>query len=168
MTGGDGDASPLGRYDEAPEDGEPVEVHLLGTPVELMLTAREHHDGLMREFRLLALSEDDRAPGTPQRLLALTDLLGRQYAAAQARRDADVDGALARGDATVDLHYSVTRSIVDAVRRLDALMAEADAFCAGEQLMTLERSPEVKRFTAWYLDQFTAQCAGADPVPWAG
>lgn len=161
--------TPLGRYAEESDDDEAlVTVRLLGTPLELLVRAREHHDGLMREFRLLALSGGQDAPGVPARLTALTEQLGRRYGASRNRLDGEVDEALARGEAVLDLVYEVPRSVVGAVTTLDAMMTEADAFCAAEQLMTVERPAPLKAFASWYLDQFVLQCAGAEPTPWDG
>lgn len=160
-------ASPLGRY-VLDGDGEPVEVRLLRTPLELLVSSREHHDGLMREFRLLALSGRVASHGAPARLVELTEVLGRQFGTASRRRDEEVDRALERGEQVHDLVYVVPRSVVESVGRLEALMAEADTFCAAEQLLTLERPPLLREFASWYLDQFVAQSAGQAPTPWAG
>lgn len=161
------ESGPLGRY--VIDDGSPVaQVHLLATPLELLVRAREHHDGLMREFRLLALSDQVAAPAVPLRLVELTEILGRQYGAAASRRDEDVDAALRKGEQVLDLHYEVGVGVVAAVLSLDALMAEADAYCAAARLMTLERPALIKRFASWYLGQFVSQCAGHPAAPWDG
>jgi hypothetical protein len=47
-------------------------------------------------------------------------------------------------------------------------MAEADEYCRTERLLTVERSPRVRAFTAWYLAQFVDQIDGAAPVAWDG
>ncbi len=160
-------SSPLGRY--VVHDGsDVVQVHLLATPLELLVRSREHHDGLMREFRLLALSGRVAAPAAPVRLVELTEILGRQHGAAGSRRDEEVDQALARGELVRDLHYEVGVGVVETVRTLDALMTEADAYCAAEKLMTVERPALMKRFASWYLGQFVSQCAGAPAAPWDG
>ncbi len=174
-------ASPLGRYGDparpaggggGEEDGqvEPVltDVQLLGVPVRVLAAGREHHDALLREFRLLALSGSLDRHDPPARLVELTQQLGVRYAAARSRPDAAVDRALDEGRATVDLTYPVPASAADAARALEALLAEADEFCRSRALMTLPRSPVVARFARWYLDQFTAQIAGGPPTPWDG
>ena len=145
-----------------------VAVHLLATPLELLVSAREHHDGLMREFRLLALAGPSSARAVPVRLIELTDVLGRQYGAATARSDAEVDQALAAGVRTMDLLFEVPRDAAVAAQRLAELLDEADAFCADEQLMTLGRPALLTRFGSWYLDQFVTQCSGGAATPWDG
>lgn len=159
--------SPLGRYNMS-DGSDAVEVHLLGTPLDLLVRAREHHDELVREFRLLALSGQVAAPDTPLRLVELTEILGREHSAAGSRHDQDVDQALANGELRRDLHYSVGAGGLEAVRGLEALMVEADGFCAAEQLMTLERPALLRRFASWHLGQFVSQYAGGPAVPWDG
>ena len=160
--------SPLGRYALPGDGGDLVEVRLLGTPLELLVRAREHHDDLMREFRVLALAGRAGDREAPVRLIELTEILGRRYGVAGSRRDQEVDEALSRGEATMDLVYEVPPAVSEAALAMDALMTEADAFCADAQLLTLERDPLLKRFAAWYLDQFVVQCAGGPAVAWAG
>ncbi|MCA1711609.1 MAG: hypothetical protein LC789_08245 [Actinobacteria bacterium] len=157
---------PLGRYADAPS-GEPREVRLLRVPVRLLAQGRERHDGLMREFALLAMAPE-RQHSAPARLVALTETLGVRYAAARARPDADVDAALEAGEDTVDLTYSATPDVVAAADLLDTLMAEADEFCQSEDLLTLARGDLQKRFSHWYLDEFRRQLRGEPPKPWDG
>lgn len=168
MTTEAGIAGPAGHPAGPGADPGLVQVRLLGVPLELLVSAREHHDGLMREFRLLALAGRTSARDAPLRLVELTHILGQQYAATNSRRDQEVDEALARGVTRLDLVHEVPPAVADAAVALSALMTEADAYCAAEQLMTLERHPLLKRFGDWYLDQFVVQCAGGEPVAWDG
>ena len=161
--------SPLGRYASAGDSAAAmVRVELLGMPVRVMAAAREHHDGLMREFRLLAMSGGMAGQGVPARLVELTQKLGVQFAAARSRPDEDFDRALEKGLDTVDLAYLVQPTVVDAARRLEALMSEADEFCLSAELMTLPRTPVVRRFAQWYVMQFVEQVAGRAASRWDG
>jgi hypothetical protein len=54
------------------------------------------------------------------------------------------------------------------MRRLRQLMEEADEFCAAEQLLTMAATPLERRFRGWFIEQFTSQLEGAEPVPWDG
>ncbi len=47
-------------------------------------------------------------------------------------------------------------------------MDEEDVFCRSGQLITLPRTPVVRRFGDWYLDQFVRQVAGHAPTRWDG
>jgi hypothetical protein len=159
--------SPLGRYDPDASDGL-HEVRLLNVPVRLLVAGREHHDDVMREFAMLALAEDADVEHTPKRLLELVDVLGRRYAAAAARPDAEVDRAIARGETSIDLVYHVPDHVATAADELAALMDEADDFCRDRQLLALARPARVIDFSRWYLDEFRRQIAGEPPTPWDG
>lgn len=161
-------ASPLGRYDDDTSPDELHDVQLLGTPVRILIASRERHDELMREFALLALGGPTGRPDIPQRLLDLIEVLGVRYGNAAARPDELVDEAVARGDDTIDLSYTVPAHVVEAADRLDELMREADEFCRSEQLLTLARSEVMVEFADWYLDEFRRQVAGQPPRPWTG
>lgn len=161
-------ASPLGRYGGDEQGGALVRVDLFGVPVRLMAAGREHHDSLVREFRLLALSGGLDQGSAPAALVQLTQTLGVRYASARARPDQLLDDALDGGEDTVDLHYEVPRSVAEVARSLEALLREADRFCEQERLVTLARTPLVRAFADWYLDQFSVQCAGGPASRWDG
>lgn len=142
-------------------------VRLVGVPVRVLEATRRHHDELMHEFSLLAVQEN-LSDDVPKRMLELIDTLGRQYANTSDRSDAQVNAAIERGDATVDVTYEVAEHVVDAADRLGALMDEADEFCKREQMLTLQRPPIAKEFADWYLEEFRRQIAGEPPRPWDG
>jgi hypothetical protein len=160
--------SPLGRYDDDATREDLHDVHLLNMPVRVLIASRERHDELMREFALLALGGPSGRPDIPDRLLELITILGVRYGHAAARPDELVDAAVARGEATINLSYTVPGHVVEAADNLDALMREADEFCRSEQLLTLARSDVMVRFAGWYLDEFRRQVAGEPPRPWDG
>lgn len=159
--------SPLGRYAPSADAGDLVRVELLGVPVRVLAASREHHDGLMREFRLLALS-DPSGHDLPARLAELTQTLGKGFAAAGSRPDDDFERAVLRGVGTVDLVYHVPPATADGAGRLEELMSEADEFCRSAQLITLARTPVMVRFGQWYLAQFRDQVAGRPATRWNG
>jgi hypothetical protein len=142
-------------------------VRLVAVPVRVLEATRRHHDELMHEFSLLAVQEN-LSDDVPKRMLELIDTLGRQYANTSDRSDAQVNAAIERGDATVDVTYEVAEHVVDAADRLGALMDEADEFCKREQMLTLQRPPIAKEFADWYLEEFRRQIAGEPPRPWDG
>jgi hypothetical protein len=160
--------SPLGRYDDDPSQEDLHDVHLLDLPVRVLAASRERHDELMRELALLALGGPVGRPDVPTRLLDLIQILGVRYGHAAARPDELVDDAIARGDDTINLSYTVPAHVVEAADKLDGLMREADEFCRTEQLLTLARSEVMVEFAAWYLDEFRRQIAGEPPRPWQG
>lgn len=163
----DAGGSPLGRY--APEpDGTTVHVVLRRLPVKVWLASREHHDDLMREYRLLALAGDLEAHHAPTRLVELVEILGQRYAAATSRRDEELEAAFAAGLEAIDQEAEITPAAVGSVRELRRLMAESDRFCEEAQLLTLPRPPVVRDFGDWFLGEFERQLAGDPPTPWSG
>lgn len=160
----------LGRYAPSAVDDEAVDVQLLNFPLQVFVQAREHHDELIREFALLALSPPQDRPGrhVPARLLELVQSLGRDYAGVGDRTDAVRDSALERGELAIDLVYQVPPSAGPALQQLRTLMDDAEQFCLDEQLLTLAATPLERRFRQWYLDEFARQLAGGPPTPWAG
>ncbi|MBV9097070.1 MAG: hypothetical protein JO079_03340 [Frankiaceae bacterium] len=166
-SNGEPHGSPLGRYDSDLSDAV-HEVRLLNVPLRLLVAGREHHDDVMREFAMLALADDMDAEHAPKRLLELVEVLGRRYAAAAARPDAEVDAAVARGETSIDLTYHVPAHVADAADELAALMDEADEFCRERRLLSLSRPQPVVEFSAWYLDEFRRQIAGQPARPWDG
>lgn len=161
--------SPLGRYGAGDhEQDEQREVRLLRTPVRVFAAAREHHDDLMRELSLLALSASARPAGEPARLTELIQVLGGEFGAATARPTAEIEHALEAGWDTVDLVFTVPAGVVAAGARLQGLMDEADAFCRAEQLLTVRRTDVIRTFSHWYLEEFRRQVAGEPPSPWTG
>lgn len=160
-------APPLGRY-EPDDDGSVHEVRLINVPLLILAATREHHDEVMREFAMLALDENLSSGHVPARMLELIDVLGRRYAAAAARPDAEVDAALERGEKTIDLVYHVPAHVTHAAEQLHELMNEADEFCRQQQMLTLARPPVQAEFGQWYLDEFRRQINGEPPRPWDG
>jgi len=143
-------------------------VHLLGFPLALYQQGQEHHSELMREFSLIALGEEQEShPTVPARLLALVDTLTRQYGDYTDAVDLERDAALEAGLESVDLTYHVPAAAAEASRALGAMLDEADEFCrSGGTLLTLAPPPRVQQFRDWYLQEFTHQISGAQPVPW--
>lgn len=157
--------SPLGRYAAGHEAGERVRVRLLGTPLGLLVAAREHHDAVLRELALVAVTSS--AVRLPPRLVELVEVFGQTYARPARRPDAAVDAAVARGEQVIDLTYDVPVGVAEAAVQLEGHMRELDAFCADGLLITLPRSAPVRAFAEWYLEQFCEQLAGRPPRAWS-
>jgi hypothetical protein len=159
----------LGRY-VSTDASETVTVELLNFPLQVFAVARQHHDELLREFALLALSPPQDRPGhaVPKRLLDLIETLGVRYAGVGDRTDAARDDAVARGDAAMDLTYVAPASVGPAMKELHDLMQEADEFCRDGQMLTLAATPLERSFREWFTSEFTQQADGRPPTPWTG
>jgi hypothetical protein len=149
--------------------GDLVEVRLLRLPIEVHRAAAEHSDELQREFALLQVQQSDReTPDVPARLLALIDDLGERFAGFTESTQADLEDAMDRGEASVDLVFRVPPAAKEAAEVLGALLDEADDFCRDGGLMTLATPAEALAYRRWYLDEFTRQIDGLAPSPWSG
>lgn len=156
----------VGRSD--PPDGPNglVAVRLVGFPLDLFRRSREHWDGLVREFTLLTLRPSE-GHQVPVRLVKLISALTESYSPFTGATERERDRAMARGDATVDLTYLVPVHARQAALDLEAMAEEADEFCRqGEELLTMARPAEVRRFGQWYLSQFVDQIEGRSPRSW--
>jgi hypothetical protein len=161
--------SPLGRYDvprDELSDGEIHDVRLLGVPVELFLATRQQHDDLVRECAVMGLAgPSDEAHETPQ-LRQLIEELGVRSALTASEADEVIESASRAGVATVDLIYHVPPSVLPGADRLESLMAAADEFCQQGRMLTMPRTPAMKRFASWWLDELRRQVAGQPARPW--
>jgi hypothetical protein len=143
-----------------------IEVRILSLPVPILQGAREHGDGMMREFALIQLSEADHA-GVPRRLLELAGELEERFSGFTAGTEAELAAAEASAATEIDIVYKVPADVSDACIRLGTLLAEADEYCrAGQHLLTLVTPPEAVAFRTWFLEEFVRQVAGENPVPW--
>ena len=147
----------------------PPTVELRGYPVELGTSTVEHVEDWMREFRLMALSQQQ---GTaeqevPVRVQAMVDQLTRRYAAELSPADRARAAAAARGQSTVDLSYPVRPETEATVLGWQALLAEVDEYCRSQDLLTLQRSPQQVCLQDWICEEFLRQLRGEPPRPWA-
>ena len=141
-----------------------VAVHLLGMPVDVYRRASEHSDELIREFALIRGDETDHVPA---RLLTLIDELNVRFAPFTQGQTEQLQEALARGDAEIDLLYEVPAEASEGVVRLMTLLDEADAFCRNGDLLTLATPPEALDLRRWFLEEFVFQIDGRPPRPWS-
>jgi len=159
--------SGLGRY-AAGLPGDVVEVRLLGLPVRLLVASQEHHDALIREFRLMALAPDRGAHPVPSGLAELVAELGVRRASASARRDREINAALDAGLLQIDQVFPAPTAAAQEMSRLAAVLKKADRYCDDNLLLTLARPPLFRDFADWYLGQILTQIAGGPPLPWTG
>jgi hypothetical protein len=131
----------------------------------LFLEARRHNESLVREFTFIV--EAEAAPtDVPARLLALARQLRDRFYGLNADLEAQVDAAVARGDAAIELQVRVAAFGREAALTLGALFDEADAFCRNGDLLTLAESDDVHEFRTWYIEEVVRQFDGGPPIAW--
>ena len=149
---------------------ELITVHVLGLPTALQVQAQQQNDELTRELMLVA--EQMRQRGTagelPVRFVELVSALSGRYAIFTAEQEAQLSAAIAAGEPTIDLTYTLPASAASAAGALGAILDEADDYCRqGQLLLTLATPPELVAYRRWFLDQFVDQAGGAAPVSWS-
>ncbi|HUR22385.1 MAG TPA: hypothetical protein VMZ73_00790 [Acidimicrobiales bacterium] len=146
---------------------ELVEVQLLRLPLEVWQRTQEHVDGLLREFALIA-QDDEAKLATPGRLLALVQELSAGFGGFSESQRIEMEEALVRGEAEIDLTYRMPRAAAGAAQQLGDMLDEADEYCRrGDHLLTLATPGEELRFRHWFISEFVDQLRGAPPTPWS-
>ena len=147
-----------------------VEVRLVDLPTDVHRAAAEHADELRREFTLLRAQRQGRSGGAvPDRLLDLMDDLEARFSGFTDATEQELEDAIARGVASVELVFRVPPEAAAAAAELGAMLDEADDFCrSGDALLTLETPPAALAYRRWYLEEFSRQIDGLPPCPWSG
>jgi anti-sigma regulatory factor (Ser/Thr protein kinase) len=149
------------------EPSDSIRVRILGLPVSVYLEAEEHNDAVMRELTLIVQSADTPAGReVPRRLLILARGVLEAFNRATPALRAQVDLALARGQATVDIEALVRVEGWERLMDLAAQLDELDRYCEEGDMLTLASSPTLRRFRRWYADQVGNQMRGLPPTPW--
>jgi len=144
-----------------------VPVHLLKLPVPLAATAREHFEGLVREFFLIAAGagHDDHVP---IRLMHLVDTITAQFGGLTTAADRRLDDAIDAHVEVIEDHVlEVPPAAGPAAQALGDMIDEADEYCRrGEHLLTLATPADCLAYRRWYLAQVIGQLQGEPPVAW--
>ncbi len=149
---------------------ELITVHVLGLPTGLQVQAQQQNDELTRELMLVAeqMRQRGNAADLPVRFVEMVSTLSGRYAIFTAEQEAQLTAAIAAGQPTIDLTYTLPASAAAAAGALGEILDEADEYCRqGQLLLTLATPPELVAYRRWFLDQFVDQAAGAAPVSWS-
>jgi hypothetical protein len=146
-------------------DSATYPIVLSGFPIALFLEARRHNEALVREFTFIVEAEAAPTDG-PVRLLALARQLRDRFYGLNANLEAQVDAAVANGDAAIELQVWVAAIGREAALTLGALFDEADAFCRNGDLLTLAETEDVHEFRTWYIEEVVRQLDGGPPTAW--
>ena len=154
----------LDRWREQPEGapGEPavpgVEVVLRSMPAPLWLSAREHHNTLMREFSLYEHAVQD-TPGRASAALVAADR-ARSLVLAALRATP--------GGPSVDLVLAVRPEQARWFEALRDVLDQAERLALSGDLLAPPGPPEIVAVRHWAAGQVLAQLDGAAPTAWTG
>ena len=143
-----------------------IEVRLLELSLTDFAESSAHHAELFREFALILNCEPSPRQELPGRLLAVVEELTERFGGFTAAPQGELQAALERGDATIDLTFHVPAQVKEAALRLGELLAAADRYCQEGELLTVAPPAGAVRFRDWYLREFVAQIDGEPPTPW--
>ena len=150
----------LDRWREQPQDAPTtpaVEVVLRGMPAPLWLSAREHHNTLMREFSLFEQAARN-TPGVPAPLVAADRARSLVLAALRA----------ASGGPSVDLVLSVRPEQAVWFEALRDALDQAERLALSGALLAPPGPAEIVAVRHWATGEVLAQLKGAPPTAWTG
>lgn len=152
------------------DDGDHVVIELINFPVRLYVEARQHHEELLREFALLALSPPKDRPGhvVSPILLEVVNGLGVRYAEIGEYTDTVGDDLARGGEVSADLRYEVPRRMAAVMQEIAGLFNRAEELCRDGALLTMPTSSLQLQFGTWFIMEFINQTAGKPPSPWTG
>lgn len=131
-------------------------VVLRAMPVHLWMSAREHHDALLRELALFAAEHD------------LEVDLARADAARSRISEAVAKVAASSSDSAVDLALHVGPAEVPAFLSLPDTLDFAERLAVRGELLVNPALPEIIAVRDWACEQVVAQLAGIPAAPWPG
>ena len=166
-----------GLLGEVDATGAGSDVVLLSMPATLWLSARQHHDALIREFVLYQAAHDteslDLATADAARVIistAVIDAVERAQAAGTAE-PALPDGhpsPLPWVPKRLDLQITVPDDAASMFATLQDVLDSAERLAVEEQLLLRPALPEITAVRDWACEQVIAQLAGNAPSAWPG
>ena len=160
---------------EGREDAGMVDVQVLALPLDVYLEAEQHNDAIVRELTLIVQSAGSAGSAgsaasagseVPRRLLELAHEVREAFSPTSDSLREQVEEAISTGRETLDIHVAVPRHGWEALLGLADWLDEVDRYCVQGELLTLESSPRLRRFRAWYARQVADQMKGLPPTPW--
>lgn len=148
-----------GRAEDAAGAPAPtVEVVLRGMPVLLWLSAREHHNTLMREFSLHEQTTRATVGEVPASLVAADRARSLVLAALRATP----------GGPSVDLTLHVRPEQARWFQALRDVLDRAERLALSGELLAPPGPSEIVAVRHWACGQVLVQLHGAAPTPWTG
>ncbi|HUR49773.1 MAG TPA: PAS domain S-box protein [Acidimicrobiales bacterium] len=166
-----------GAFDTADPNTAGAEVTLLAMPATLWLSAREHHDAVLREFVLYhALRKTEHpevAAADEARVLISAAVL---EAVERAQVAGTAEPAVPAGHPSplpwvpkrLDLRVTVPAKAPQMFACLQDVLDAAERLAVDEQLLVRPALPEIIAVRDWVCEQVIAQLVGNSPSPWPG
>ena len=170
------DAWSIDEWPEAVGPGDCTTIVLRGMPPTLWLSARQHHDALLRELALYATQhpvgvdfvEVDRARASIS--VPLARAVDEAHAAGRTKPilPPGHPSPLPWAPEELDLELSISRDDASAYLALPDALDLAERLAVTGELLVRPGLPEIIAVRNWACEQIVAQLAGAPPRPWEG
>ncbi|MCK9898227.1 SpoIIE family protein phosphatase [Frankia sp. AgB32] len=138
-------------------------VRLGDVPTALLLAAKNHVDGLVREF---TLAVGGAASGTsaalPERLGELLTTVTTRFAGPRQAIKRQALAASASGHLRTPLELVLPPSAADDAERYLAALEEIEDYARAARLLTVESPPQHVAFRRWYIGSLVEQLHGAE------
>jgi anti-sigma regulatory factor (Ser/Thr protein kinase) len=146
-------------------DGPRLPLKLLGVPPRIFGEMRRYHFEVRRELRLLAMTAPEDYPLATEITEIFVQADRERRAAAGISR---LDQAIADGEESIDLEYSVPATTPVTMARIRDLLAEVYRALSQEHLLSLRPPDLIVELETWYFTEFERQGNGEEPLRWTG
>lgn len=162
---------------EEPAMPDVIEVELRSMPATLWLSARQHHDALIRELVLYAAQHPEVDVDIATADAARACISSAVVAAVDAAHAAGTaEPALPAGHPSplpwvpkqLDLRLPLPKDSATRFAALQDVLDTAERLAADGQLLIRPGLPEIVAVRDWACEQVIAQMAGGAPSPWPG
>ena len=153
------------------------DVSLLGMPPTLWLSARQHHDAIIRDLVLYQASRGGPSPDIAVADAARSTISTAVVAAVEAaQRAGDARSVLPDGHpsrlpwvpAHLDLRVKVAADSAGSFATMQDVLDMAEALAVAGELLVRPGLPEIIAVRDWACEQVIAQLGGSPPAPWPG
>ncbi|WP_225438782.1 GAF domain-containing protein, partial [Candidatus Frankia nodulisporulans] len=147
----------------APSSSPGHVVRLGDVPTDLLLAAKNHVDGLVREFTLAASGAASGASvAVPERLAELLTIVTTRFAGPRMAIKRQALGAAAAGHPRTPLELVLPSSAAADAEQYLAALEEIEGYARAARLLTVESPPQHVAFRRWYIGSLVAQLRAAE------
>lgn len=140
-------------------------VELRNLPVALWKESRLWFDELVREFTVIASTDED--SGVPAGLVAFIEEVQAQFAAFTEASNEELEAAFDQGRAHVDVTLRLPMAALPAAIEMGQQIERAIRYCQEGHLLIMDPTDRVKAFIHWYLTEVERQLDGEEAHPWS-
>ena len=147
-----------GMLDDVATREQRFTIELGDIPTPLLLAAKAHVDGVVREFALVSAgAASGQTAAVPAGLARLIDVVSNRFAEARDSIKRQALTAAAHGEERTRLVLTLPLSAAAAGRDYLVALDDVDAYARAARLLTLETPPQHRAFREWYVTSLVQQ-----------